>query len=126
MLYILTGVLVVALCVVLVTQLVVLRGIGNLSTTMRGELGRLRADLLTKVAQSQQDYAQALVESASRLFAGGHTDAATVLERRATELESKASDNLRLAHRYQRSLTRVPRLWRLPLRGRTATRHIPR
>lgn len=126
MLYILTGVLVVALCVVLITQLVVLRGIGHLSTMMRGELGRLRADLLTKVAQSQQDYAQALVESASRLFADGHTEAATVLERRATELESKASDNLRLAHRYQRSVIRPQRLWRLPLRGRAATRHTPR
>lgn len=123
MVYILTGVLVVALCVVLVTQLVVLQGIGHLSTTVRGELGRLRADLLTKVAQSQQDYARALVESATRLFADGHTDAAAVLEQRATDLETKASDNLRLAQRYHRDATRAHRLWRLPSRGRTTARH---
>lgn len=126
MIYILTGVLVIALCVVLVTQLVVLQGIGRLSTTMRGELGRLRADLLTKVAQSQQDYAQALVESATRLFADGHTGAATVLEQRATDLEAKASDNLRLAQQYQRGAARPQRLWRLPLRGRATPRHSPR
>ncbi|HJQ47555.1 MAG TPA: hypothetical protein VJ870_14750 [Amycolatopsis sp.] len=120
MVYILTGVLVVALGVVIVTQLVVLHGIGHLSTSMRAELGRLRADLLTRVAQSQQDYARALVESATRLFADGHTDAATVLEQRATDLEGKASDNLRLAHHYQRSVTRPLRLWRLP------SRHSPR
>lgn len=122
MIYILTGVLVVALCVVLVTQLVVLRGVGHLSAAMRGELGRLRADLLTKVAQSQQDYAQALVESAGRLFADGHTDAATVLEQRATDLETKASDNIRLAHHYQRRIARPPRPWRARLASRHSTR----
>lgn len=124
--YILTGVLVAALCVVVATQLVLLHGVGSLSVTVRGELGRLRADLLTKVAQSQQDYAQALVESAARLFAEGHTDAATLLEQRATDLETKAADNLRLAHQYQRKATRTQRLWRRPSRGRAPIRHGPR